>query len=136
MRWIKQHWLAVLTTFVITTLALPVVVHAQEGSAPPGDILYLVGLVVAGVLPFATSFVYEGIQRVATGLASLPTLAKVIGGIVIGYGLTWVAYWLGVELPGSLADMTEKNVVAILEGLAAVGMHYLRNKRNKPPALA
>jgi hypothetical protein len=116
-----------LLTLMLMLFAVPLV--AQEAPTAPGDLFVLAGLLVAAVLPFATSWIYEGLQKVAAGLETLPKVGKVLLGVVIGYGLAWVAFWLGLPLPESIDGITEANVFAILEGLAAVGMHALRKRK-------
>lgn len=128
MRWRLAVLVSLLTMVVTAPLA------AQEAPVAPGDLFALASLVVAAALPFATSWIFEGIQVVATGLKSLPPVLKAVLAVVVGYGLAWITFWLGIPLPESIDGLTEKNVFGILEGLAAAGMHYLRSKKKKAPA--
>jgi len=95
------------------------------------NVLQLLGLVVAAILPWVNRFAFEGLQLLITKLATLPTIMKVVVGAASGFALTWLAAFLNVPLPGSIEGFTEVSLLGLIEGLASVGLHALRSTERK-----
>ena len=88
--------------------------------------LQLIEVVVIALLPFATRWIFEGLQQLLGYMERLPKAAKVATAAVIGALLTNLGAWLGLPLPVDVTVVTEVTILGVLEGLAAAGFHKLK----------
>ena len=83
----------------------------------------LITSLLAVILPVVASLVFGGVKKLIPALDGLPALAQQVIAVLFAYGAAFAASPLGITLPLDVHQWDQSVILAILNGLAAIGFH-------------
>jgi hypothetical protein len=127
------RWLSAAVTLAVLLTIAPVLTVATVTAATvvqdnPLAAFGLAGAVVLTLMPFATTLVMSGLKAVIGKVDDLAALPQQLIVLVIGFGIVKLATVSGIALPGDLHGWGPEIVTAVLNWLAAMGLHKVLKK--------
>lgn len=117
--------LAVMWVFAASLLA-----QAPPGGTEPSPLptaMQLISALIMAALPFASSYIFEGLQHALTWVDSLSGIVKQLIAIVLPIGVNFLGQALGIDtIPGDVHAWTQTTVLGIVQGLASIGIFHTK----------
>lgn len=83
----------------------------------------LINALLAVALPAVASLLFGGVKKLIPVLDGLSALVQQFIAVLFAAGAGWVAAHLGITLPLDVHQWDQATLLAILNGLAAIGFH-------------